>query len=277
MACRCLCRGRGQAPPRPADADPDPTPVHARADALGLPTLTPERLRAAEAITAVAGLAPDIVVLADYGQIVPPAVLGLPAHGALNLHPSLLPRHRGASPIPAAILAGDAETGVSLMVMDAGLDTGPIVAQAGLALDGTETAPGLEQVLAVMAADLLAACLEPWLEGRLPATPQSDDGVTLTRPLRRDDGRLDPTLPAARVERMVRAYQPWPGTWFESAVGRIVVWSAEPAAAHPGRPDAADDRVRVIGRLDADGDGLPSRSPTAASACSRSRPPALAG
>lgn len=253
----CAVVGVVSAPPRPAGRGraPTRTPVHARADALGLPILTPERLRAPEAIAALAELAPEILVLADYGQIVPRAVLELPAFHALNLHPSLLPRHRGASPIPAAILAGDAETGVSLMVMDAGLDTGPIVAQARLALDGTETAPALEVVLAIMARDLLAACLGPWLEGRLSTAPQQDEGVSLTRPLRRDDGRLDPRLTAVRLERMVRAYQPWPGTWFESVLGRIVVWAAEPVE-HAGRSAAAGDRPQAIGCLEADGDGL---------------------
>ena len=156
-------------------------------------------------------------MLADYGQIVPAALLD-PPFGALNLHPSLLPRHRGASPIPAAIVAGDRETGVTLMRMDAGLDTGPIVAVERLPLAGSETAPELEARLADLAADLLARSLEPWLRGDLPATPQPEEGATLTRPLRREDGRLDPALPAADLERRVRAYLPWPGTFLE--VGR---------------------------------------------------------
>ena len=231
-----------------------PTPVHGRAAELRLPTLTPERLRAPEAVAALAGLAPDLLVLADYGQIVPPAVLSLPPHGALNLHPSLLPRHRGASPIPAAILAGDAETGVTLMAMDEGLDTGPIVAQVRRALDGTETAPALEADLANLAADLLAASLQPWLDGRLRALPQASQGATLTRPLRREDGRLDPATGVAQLERMVRAFQPWPGTWFETEAGRLVVWAAEAApGASPASPSLMGS---AIGRLRADGDGL---------------------
>lgn len=245
------------APPRPSGrrGTRAATPVHVRADGLGLPTFSPERLRSPEATRSLAGLAPDVLVLADYGQIVPPAILDLPAHGALNLHPSLLPRHRGASPIPAAILAGDTETGVSLMVMDEGLDTGPIVARVALALDGTETAPVLERALATMAAELLATSLGPWLDGRLKAVPQPDDGVTLTRPLHREDGRLDPRLGALHLERMVRAYQPWPGTWFQTDVGRIVLWVAAAEIAS-GLERSGADGDQPIGSIVADGDGL---------------------
>jgi methionyl-tRNA formyltransferase len=216
------------APVRPAGRRGTPTPsaIQPVAEELGLAAiLTPERLRAPESIAAVLALDPALLVLADYGQIVPAALLDLP-FGALNLHPSLLPRHRGATPIPAVILAGDRETGVSLMQMDAGLDTGPIVAIARLALDGTETAPELEERLAAMAADLLERSLGPWVGGELTLAPQDDDGSTLTRPLRREDGRLDPGRPAATLERQVRAYQPWPGSFIETAMGRLVVWSA---------------------------------------------------
>jgi methionyl-tRNA formyltransferase len=192
----------------------------------------------------VLALAPDLVVLADYGQLVPAPLLDVP-HGALNLHPSLLPRHRGASPIPATILAGDAETGVTLMRMDAGLDSGPLVAVERASLAGHETTPQLEERLATVAADLLARSLGPWLRGELMARPQPRGGVTTTRPLRRDDGRLDPAVPAADLERQVRAYQPWPGSWLETPVGRIVIWGAE-----------ATDGDGTPGALVADGDGL---------------------
>jgi methionyl-tRNA formyltransferase len=167
---------------------------------------------------------------------VPGALLDLPRHGALNLHPSLLPRHRGASPIPAAILADDAETGVSLMLMDAGLDSGPLIKQRRFPLTGTETAPALEQTLAQVAAELLSVSLPAWLNGELLPMPQETDGMTLTRPLRRSDGRLDPGRDAIDLERQVRAYQPWPGTFFESRDGRVVIWKARSAdgQAPPG-------------------------------------------
>jgi methionyl-tRNA formyltransferase len=212
------------------------TPISVAVRALGVgPVLAPKRLRAVESIAEVMALGPELVVLADYGQIVPADLLELP-HGALNLHPSLLPRHRGATPIPAAILAGDTETGVSLMRMDAGLDTGPLVGRRRLALHGDELAPDLEAALSVVGADLLAADLGRWLDGEVTVTPQAGDGVTLTRPLRRADGRLDPARSAVQLERQVRAYQPWPGSFIDTGTDRIVVWrsSAEPSTADRG-------------------------------------------
>jgi methionyl-tRNA formyltransferase len=216
------------APPRPAGRRQalTRTPVHEAALAHGVDAiLTPERLRSPAGILAVQELDADLLVLADYGRLVPPDLLE-PRHGALNLHPSLLPRHRGATPVPAAILAGDAVTGVTLMRMDAGLDTGPIIAQTRWALDGDETTPELEAALAVEAAALLARTLPGWLAGDLPATPQPPTGATLTRPLRRGDGRLDPGRPALDLERQVRAYQPWPGSAVELAAGPLKVWRA---------------------------------------------------
>lgn len=219
-----------------------PTVIHEVADELAVPIiLTPERLRAPEAVAEVLALEPDLLVLADYGQIVPPALLGVPL-GALNLHPSLLPRHRGATPIPAAILAGDAETGVTLMRMDEGLDTGPILAQRVVALDGNETTPILEQRLIMAADQVLDENLGPWIHGEIEAKPQSDVGATMTRPLRREDGRLDPQRSAGELDRQIRAYQPWPGSFVDTPVGRIVVWAAapevDPQAPAPGVFDA---------------------------------------
>src|SRR4029079_3224196 len=148
-------------------------------------------------------------------------------------------RHRGATPIPATILAGDRDTGVSLFRMDAGLDTGPLGARSARALRGDETAPVLEEALATDAADLLERSIGPWVRGELPAIPQDEAGASLTRPLRRDDGRVDPTRRAIELERQVRAFQPWPGSWMDTAGGRLTVLAAsvEPSAegAVPGR------------------------------------------
>jgi methionyl-tRNA formyltransferase len=188
--------------------------------------LTPPTLRTEASLAELRDLGPELIVLADYGRLIPPALLALPRFGALNLHPSLLPRHRGAAPIPAAILAGDERTGVTLMVMDEGLDTGPIVAQRPVALDGSETAPELEAFLAQLAAEVLAVTLPAWLGGEILPEPQAEAGASLTRPLRREDGRLDETRPAAYLERQVRAYQPWPGSWIEADGERVVVWRA---------------------------------------------------
>lgn len=240
------------APPRPAGRGRRMTrsPVQEAAEPLRLrPVLIPDRLRTPVSLRSVLALAPDLVVLADYGQLVPEPLLDVPL-GALNLHPSLLPRHRGASPIPATILAGDPETGVTLMRMDTGLDSGPIVAVERVRLDGDESTPVLEDRLTTVAGDLLARSLGPWLRGDLKGRPQPTTGVTVTRPLRREDGRLDPAVPAAQLEREVRAYQPWPGSWLETPVGRIIVWQAEAFAGYGGPGRAAP------GSLVADGDGL---------------------
>jgi len=202
--------------------------------------LRPTRLRSPESIAEAGDLSPELLVLADYGQIVPAALLDLPRHGALNLHPSLLPLYRGATPIPAAILAGDAESGVTLMKMDAGLDTGPIIAQWRIALSGHETAPELEETLSDLGARLLTATLDHWLAGEIRPEPQPEADASLTRPLRREDGRIDPHKPAVELERQVRAYQPWPGSFVETDGRRLVVWRAHTAAAPEPRPAPGD-------------------------------------
>lgn len=238
------------APPRRAGRRQEftPTPTHCAADDLGVKAiLTPERLRATESIADVLRLEPELLVLADYGHIVPAELLAL-EYGALNLHPSLLPRHRGATPIPAAILAGDAATGVTLMRMDEGLDTGPIVAQERLALDGTETTPRLEAALAVIAAELLEMNVGPWVRGEREARPQDAGGATLTRPLTREDGRLDPTRTSEELERQVRAYQPWPGSFVDAPGGRVVVWNAS-----AGRGGLGAGRIDQLGLATSDG------------------------
>ena len=203
-----------------------PVPVAVAARTRKVPLMTPPRVRDPRAIEAIRELEPDLGILADFGQIVPQALLDVPRHGFLNLHPSLLPRHRGATPIPATILSGDAVGGVSIIEMDAGLDTGPIVASEKWVLDGDETASELEARAAGVAAGLLAAWIGPWLGGEVEAMPQGDAGATLTRPLRREDGRLDVWLTAKELERQVRAYQPWPGSFVETAGGRLVIWAA---------------------------------------------------
>lgn len=230
-----------------------PTPVEVTARELGLGVMTPAHLRDTAAIADILGLEPTLLVLADYGQIVPSELLDAP-DGALNLHPSLLPRHRGATPIPAAILADDAETGVSLMRMDEGLDTGPLIAIERVSLAGDETAPALEARLAIVAAGLLARSLDPWLIGDLPALPQATSGATLTRPLRREDGRLDPTLPAVQLERRIRAHLPWPGSFIETEDGRLVVLSARTAPSeHDDTPGTIVPDERGLALATSDG------------------------
>lgn len=236
-------------PDRPVGrrAEPTAVPVAAEARRLGVPLLQPERFRSAEAVAAIEGLAADLGVLADFGRIVPPAILALPAHGILNVHPSLLPRHRGAAPIPATILDGDTVAGVSVIRMDAGLDTGPVVATRSWPLTGRESAPELETRAAQEGAGLVAGLLAPYLAGSCRPVAQDDAAATLTRPLRRADGWLDPGRPTVHLERQVRAFLPWPGSYVETAIGRLAVLRAEVVDRLAG------DRT---GELAPHGDGL---------------------
>jgi methionyl-tRNA formyltransferase len=222
--------------PRGRSGTLSPTAVAVRAAELGLETLRPERVRTLEAAAAIAGLEPDLGVLADYGRIVPAGILDLPPHGILNVHPSLLPRHRGATPIPATIAAGDASAGVSIIRMDDGIDTGPIVAQEAWPLDGSERAPDLEAAAARRGADLLGRTIPAWLAGTIHAVPQDEASATSTRPFRREDGRLDPARPAVELERQVRANAPWPGAFLETADGRLAIIAASvgPTGGPPG-------------------------------------------
>ncbi len=236
-------------PDRPAGrhGEPTPVPVAVVARRLGLTLLQVGRIRSDDALTSIRGLAPDLGVLADFGQIVPPALLDLPRLGILNVHPSLLPRHRGASPIAATILAGDEAGGVAIMQMDTGLDTGPVIARRSWPLAGTEDAPTLAAQAAIAGAGLLAEVLPAVLAGRATAIAQDDRAATLTRPFRRVDGRLDPRNTALALERQVRAHRPWPGSFLEVGPDRIVVLEAEIGPADP------DDSVGTLVR---DGHGL---------------------
>ena len=237
------------APDRPAGRGRTilPTPVARRARTMWLPLLQPLRVGEPEVIDEIAALQPDLGVLADYGQIIPGRLLELPRLGILNLHPSLLPRHRGATPIPAAIAAGDPRVGVTIIRMDEGLDTGPIVATTEWPATGRETTPQLEAFAAREGATLLGRTLDGWVSGEIRPEPQPSEGVTITKRLRRDDARLDATRSATDLERHVRAYLPWPGSILETPAGRLVVHKASVAPAEPGDEP---------GSLVAQGDGL---------------------
>ena len=237
------------APDRPAGRKTvsTPTPVAARARELGLTVVQPVRVRRPEAIAELRELAPELIVLADYGQLIPQALLDLPPRGFLNLHPSALPRHRGAAPIPATILAGDAESAVTLMVVIEEMDAGPIVAVEPLEVRPDDTAVTLEERAALAAARLLRRALPEWLAGRLAARAQPSDGVTMTRPLRREDGhwRAGGAVDLAAFERQIRAYQPWPGSFLDTPIGRLVIWRASVSPAQPG-----DDPEKIVAHDD---------------------------
>lgn len=211
-----------------------PSPVEARARELDLPVLTPQRLRDVEA--ELRAMAPELILLAAYGKLVPASLLELPRHGALNVHPSLLPRHRGPSPITTAILEGDRETGVTLMVITQELDAGPIVAQERVAIGDEETAEELEARLAALSAQMVREAVPAWVAGRLEAVPQDASRATATRLLKKEDGRLDWGEPAERLERRVRALAGWPGAYTRWRGKLLKVWRAgvEAGQAEPG-------------------------------------------
>jgi methionyl-tRNA formyltransferase len=216
-----------------------PSPVAEWARASGIQVVTPRRLRSDEGRAALREFAPDGILLAAYGQLVPADVLAAAARQPLNVHPSLLPRHRGAAPVASTILAGDPVAGITLMVMTEELDAGPIVAQWPVPLDGRETTPELEERLAVFAPDLVVPRLDAWVAGTLQSTPQDPSAATLIRPFRRADGWIDWHRGADEIDRRVRALQPWPGAWTTLDGRRLHVRAAHPVAGVNGVPIGA--------------------------------------
>ncbi len=180
-----------------------------------LPLYQPQIIRDETWIEKVKELAPDLILVAAFGQIIPKQILDIPRYGALNLHASLLPRWRGAAPVQYALLAGDKETGATLMLMDEKLDHGPIVAARRVTIEDDETAPKLEVRLSNESALLLAESLPQWVAGALTPRVQDEAGVTTAPSLKREDGRVDWKKSAVEIERMTRAFQPWPGCWSE--------------------------------------------------------------
>jgi methionyl-tRNA formyltransferase len=231
-------------PPRPAGRGQKetPCPVHRAALELGLPVRTPARVkRDAAEHAAFAALDLDVAVVAAYGLILPKAMLDAPRRGCLNIHASLLPRWRGAGPIQAAILAGDAETGITIMRMEEGLDTGPMLLRAAVPIGSRATTPEVHDALATLGAALILRALS---ENPTP-TPQPDDGVTYAPKIAKEDGRLDWTQPAAALDRRVRALNPWPGCFFAHGGETIRVLAAEPVAGS-GAPGTVLDAAPTI-------------------------------
>jgi methionyl-tRNA formyltransferase len=211
-------------------------PVHAFATTRDLPVRTPESLRDPAETAAFAALRADVAVVAAYGLLLPKAILEAPRLGCLNVHASLLPRWRGAAPIQRALMAGDHETGITIMRMDEGLDTGPILLKRAVPIGPTTTAATLHDALAALGAALIVEALDGVAAGTLTPVPQPSDGATYAAKLTRDEGRIDWRQPASSIERQVRALNPWPGAWFEHAGERIKVLDAivVPGAGVPG-------------------------------------------
>ena len=231
-------------PPRPAGRGQreTPCPVQRAAEALGLAVHSPARLRQDPAAQAAfAALDLDAAIVAAYGLILPPAMLAAPRLGCLNIHASLLPRWRGAAPIHAALLAGDAETGVTIMQMEAGLDTGPMLRHAAIPIGPATTLPELHDALASLGARLIVETLA----AIPPAVPQPADGVTYAGKLGKADGAIDWTRPAALIERQVRALNPGPGTFFTCRGEAIRLLAALPVAG-AGTPGEVLDNAPTI-------------------------------
>ncbi|WP_372623108.1 methionyl-tRNA formyltransferase [Falsiroseomonas sp.] len=216
-------------PPRPAGRGQKetPCPVHRAALELGLPVRTPARVKRDEAAHAdFAALDLDVAVVAAYGLILPKPMLDAPRRGCLNIHASLLPRWRGAGPIQAAILAGDAETGITIMRMEEGLDTGPMLLRESVPIGPRATTPEIHDALAALGARLILRALEE----DPPPVPQPEEGVTYAPKIAKEDGRLDWTQPADALDRRIRALTPWPGCFFAHGAETIRVLAAEPGA-----------------------------------------------
>ncbi len=189
------------------------SPVKQLAESRGLSIFQPPTLRKPECVASLRDLAPDVIIVAAYGLILPPEVLAIPPRGGVNTHASLLPRHRGAAPIPAAILAGDTETGITLMQMDAGLDTGPILAQRATRIAEDDTTGTLTKKLADIAAAVLIEILPRIFAGEIKPQPQDESRATVFKTIRKEEGLIDWTLPAAEIARRVRAFNPWPSAF----------------------------------------------------------------
>lgn len=232
-------------PPRPAGRGKKdrPTPVHARAEALGLPVRHPDSLKSADEQTAFAALNADIAVVVAYGLILPQPILDAPRHGCLNIHASLLPRWRGAAPIHRAIMSGDAETGICIMQMEAGLDTGPVLLRQATAIEAEETTAHLHDRLSAMGAALIIEALAK-LPDLIPE-PQPEDGVTYAAKIDKSEARIDWARPAVEVDRQIRGLSPFPGAWTEMNGERIKLLASRLADGQGTAGEVLNDHLHV--------------------------------
>lgn len=241
---------------------PAPPPVKEASQRLGLPVYQPATIKTPEEIERVRRIKPDIAVIAAYGRLIPGDMLDIPPLKFINLHPSLLPKYRGAAPINAPILAGDKETGVSIFVLEEGMDTGPILAQKSMPITPADTGETLSQKLAILGAELLVDTIPRWARGEIKPQPQDDSQATYTHIIKKEEGRLDWSRTAVELWRQVRAFQPWPGS-FTTWNGQLLkVLDSEPIASpvegDPGRTLLVPDPGNPGRRLPAvqTGEGL---------------------
>ena len=232
------------------------SPVKATALAHNLSVLQPVKVRQPEVVEQLRSLAPVAIVVAAFGQILPPSILLLPPYGCINVHGSLLPRHRGAAPVPVAILAGDRETGITMMLMDAGMDTGPMLSQASLDIAPDDTTASLTERMGYLGAHLLLDTLPRWMAGEITPQKQDDSRATYTKLLRREDGHIRWADTAEGIGRHCRAFHPWPGAFTLWGEQQLKVLQARPAATQfpgeaPGTVVQFHSQVGVV-----TGDGL---------------------
>jgi len=229
-----------------------PSPVKEAALRHGLRVCQPERIRRPESIEELKQIGADVMVVVGYGQIIPQAIIDLPRLGIVNVHASLLPRWRGAAPIQWSIAAGDTQTGVTTMMINAGLDTGDILLQAATAIGAEEDALGLGERLSQTGAELLIKTLDLLEQGACPRTPQVDADATLARILRKEDGLVEWSRPAAEIANRARGFLPWPGAWTWFRGQRFNIWKCRPVPA----VDAALNQPMPPGQLQASGKHL---------------------
>jgi methionyl-tRNA formyltransferase len=203
-----------------------PSPVKIAAQDLSLNILQPRRIKDDDSIAQIENLKPDLIVVVAYGQILPKDILDIPTHGCLNIHASLLPRWRGAAPIHAAILHGDEETGISIMLMDVGLDTGPVISQTKVTIQAHETTGDLSDRLSVVGAELIIKILPGYLKGEITPIPQDESMVTYAPLIRKSEGALDFNKTSDQLSLQIRAFEPWPTSYFYWDDQRIVVKKA---------------------------------------------------
>ena len=234
-------------PDRPAGRGrrPQPPPVALAAAELGLPLHQPSKIRTPEVAALLAAARPDVILVVAYGRILPASILRAAPRGCVNVHFSLLPRHRGAAPVAHAVLAGDERTGVSLMVLDEGMDTGPVLVQREVAIGGEETAGELTERLADLGAEMVASELPRHLSGELAPRAQPAEGATTAPMLSKSDGALRWDRPAAEIDRRIRALNPWPGAFGFVRGQRWLVHRARPL---PGVPSPGPGVLRIRGR-----------------------------
>jgi len=243
--------------PRGRELKLQPSPVKALALELGLPVLQPARARDEKFNAELGGLNPDLIVVVAYGQILPQTILDLPRHGCLNIHTSLLPKYRGAAPIQWAIASGDTETGVTIMKMDAGLDTGPVVAARRTLIRAEDDSASLHDRLARLGAELLGQTIPDYVAGKIQPAPQPAEGASYAAKIKKEDGRIDWSQPAQTIWNRLRAFTPWPGvfTFFNGKL--LKIWKAEvveKTGAAACRVEASERRPGEI--LSADKTGI---------------------